>query len=134
MASKVRLVMCMADWWCRCRDGLCRRTLVVHCVAPKMISWVTGYVSLMPTYTFTDTLPTLAPDTFTAVPKTLSVGDGWADPSDTGSRVTEIARCNYPDPWFALGLTLPTTTCTGSATPARLARRMPVTPHRRHEV
>ncbi|KAI5120174.1 hypothetical protein M0805_008440 [Coniferiporia weirii] len=95
---------------------------------PTTISGVTGDVSLMPTYTSTATQPTLPPDTFTAAPKTLSVGDGWADPSDTASRVTEVAGCSYPDPWFALGLTLPTTTCTGSATPARLARRMLVTP------
>ncbi|THH07807.1 hypothetical protein EW145_g3127 [Phellinidium pouzarii] len=95
---------------------------------PSIISGITGDLSLVPTYTSTAVMKTLPPDMFTAAPKTLSVGDGWADPADMASGVTEVAGCSYPDPWMALGLTLPTATCTGTVTPARLARRMVITP------
>ncbi|KAI5120169.1 hypothetical protein M0805_008436 [Coniferiporia weirii] len=95
---------------------------------PETISQVTGDVSLMPTYTSTVTLSTLPPDTFTAAPSTLSVGNGWADPSDTASGVTEVAGCTYPDPWSALDVALPTALCTGGATAVRMARDMLITP------
>ncbi|KAH8110486.1 glycoside hydrolase [Phellopilus nigrolimitatus] len=94
---------------------------------PATISDVSD-VSFVPTYTATGAVSTLPPDTFTAAPKTLSVGDGWADASDTAEGVTEVAGCTYLNPWDSDGVTLPTTTCTGSVTAARLARRMLITP------
>ncbi|THH07809.1 hypothetical protein EW145_g3129 [Phellinidium pouzarii] len=61
---------------------------------PATISGVKGAVSLVPTYTSTVTIETLPLDTFTAAPKTLSVGDGWADAADKASGVTEVAGCS----------------------------------------
>ena len=51
-------------------------------------------MSFVPTYTSTGAVSTLPPDTFTAAAKTVSVGDGWADSSDTGKGVTEVAGCS----------------------------------------
>lgn len=61
---------------------------------PTTISGASVAVSLLPTYTSTVTISTLPPDTFSQAAKTVSVGDGWADPSDTASGVTEVAGCS----------------------------------------
>ncbi|KAJ7624672.1 glycoside hydrolase superfamily [Roridomyces roridus] len=45
---------------------------------------------------------------------TVSVGNGWVDPSDTASFVTAVAGCTYPDAWSALSMPPPTAACTGS--------------------
>ncbi|EJD08278.1 glycoside hydrolase [Fomitiporia mediterranea MF3/22] len=79
----------------------------------------------VPTYTATGTVSTLPPDTFTDAPKTVSVGDGWANSGDTSGGVTEVGGCTYPNPWDSAQQTMPTTTCTGAAGGARLARRTP---------
>lgn len=77
-----------------------------------------GNIEFQPTYTATGAVSTLPIDS-TAVsdaPKTLSVGDGWADAADTTPGVTEVAGCTYPDPWNSVGVTMPATLCAGAAT------------------
>ncbi|KAL5528823.1 hypothetical protein ACEPAF_7962 [Sanghuangporus sanghuang] len=96
---------------------------------PTTISGATGDMNFLPTYTSTVTISTLPTDTFFSErAKTVSVGDGWADASDTASGVTEIAGCSYLSAWGALGNSLPTTTCGGGATAARMARELVITP------
>ncbi|KAJ3561701.1 hypothetical protein NP233_g10033 [Leucocoprinus birnbaumii] len=63
-----------------------------------------GAVSLLPSYTPTAAVPTLPPPTFTApsgstATPTVNVGNGWNDPSDTASLMTDIQGCTYLDPW-----------------------------------
>lgn len=60
---------------------------------PAQISNVDD-VSLVPTYTATGTISTLPPDQFTAAPKTLSVGDGWANSGDTAGAITTVSGCS----------------------------------------
>lgn len=70
-------------------------------------------MSLLPTYTATGTLKTLAVPTFTAAPK-ATVGTGWNNPSDNTPAFVPVAGCQYPDAWNAVNATLPSTPCTGS--------------------
>lgn len=59
--------------------------------------------SLLPTYTPTGSVATLAAPTFTASGgKTVSasVGNGWENPSDTAGEYTAVATCNYLFPWI----------------------------------
>lgn len=72
----------------------------------------------LPTYLPTATVNTLPPPTLTGTTKSISVGDGWFDPSDTTSAPTAIAGCTYPDAWDALNAVIPLTLCGGGATAA----------------
>ncbi|KAG9009474.1 hypothetical protein FRB94_014241 [Tulasnella sp. JGI-2019a] len=72
-----------------------------------------GYdATLLPTYTATGTIPTLAMPTFTAASVTVT-DNGWFDASDTTPMYTPVAGCTYPDPWNAVNETVPDA-CTGS--------------------
>lgn len=51
----------------------------------------TGSIVTMPTQTITS-----MPQGFTATP---SLGNGWAQPTDTAGWHTEAAGCDYPDAW-----------------------------------
>ena len=72
-----------------------------------------GDIAFQPTYTATGAVSTLPVESsaFTDAPKTLSVGDGWADDADTGKGVTEVQGCTYPDAWDSDGVVMPTTLC-----------------------
>ena len=62
---------------------------------PATMSGATGDMNFLPSYTSTVGVSTLPSDTFFSErAKTVSIGDGWADPSDTASGVTEIAGCS----------------------------------------
>jgi len=56
----------------------------------------------MPVYTPTGAVPTLAAPTFSSISAAVSssVGDGWANPSDTQKMYTAIETCNYLFPWI----------------------------------
>ncbi|KAJ7511119.1 glycoside hydrolase family 5 protein [Mycena galericulata] len=79
-------------------------------------------LTVMPTYTQTGSVATLTYVTPTpsgraaTVTPTVSVGDGWVDPSDTAQGVTSVAGCTYVDAWSALNAAVPTPTalCTGA--------------------
>ncbi|KAF8509917.1 glycoside hydrolase family 5 protein [Gautieria morchelliformis] len=75
-----------------------------------------GPASLLPTYTPTGTIPTLAVPTFTASSPatTFSAGNGWANAQDTGGAFVPISGCSYPDPWSGVGAPVPTAPCSGS--------------------
>jgi glucan 1,3-beta-glucosidase len=63
-----------------------------------------GAVSLLPSYTQTNPIPTLPAPTLTppsgstATP-TVNAGNGWNNPSDTAGIAAEISGCSYLDPW-----------------------------------
>ncbi|KAF8886220.1 glycoside hydrolase family 5 protein [Gymnopilus junonius] len=69
-------------------------------------------VALLPTYTPTGSLKTLAVPTFTAAPS-ASVGTGWVNPGDNDPAYVPISGCPYPDPWNAVNASLPTSICAG---------------------
>lgn len=62
------------------------------------MSGVTGDINLIYAYTSTAAPVTLPSDTVVVSDlgkkPTVTVGDGWADPSDTASFVTEVAGCS----------------------------------------
>ncbi|EJF55770.1 glycoside hydrolase [Dichomitus squalens LYAD-421 SS1] len=65
---------------------------------PPAISNVNGAdPAQLPMYTPTNAPITLPPPTFTGA--SVTAGDGWADPQDTSSKMTEIAGCVYPNVW-----------------------------------
>lgn len=66
-------------------------------------------ITLLPQYTSTESMITLPPPTFTAA--TVSAEDGWADASDTASKVTAISGCVYPFAWDAVNSPIPTGAC-----------------------
>lgn len=78
-----------------------------------------GALTLMPTYTATGSVPTLAYLTPTpsvtgsaaAVTPTVSIGNGWFDAADTALVATPVAGCTYPAAWSALDLPAPTARC-----------------------
>ena len=76
-----------------------------------------GPVSLLPTYTSTGTVPTLAVPTFTGSnpATTFSAGSGWNNAQDTGGAFVAVAGCTYPDPWSGVGAPVPTAPCGGAA-------------------
>ncbi|KAJ7463501.1 glycoside hydrolase family 5 protein [Mycena galericulata] len=82
-------------------------------------------LTVLPTYTQTGSVATLTYITPTpsgsasgaaTVKPTVSVGNGWVDPSDTAPGVTSVAGCTYVDAWSALNAAVPTPTalCTGA--------------------
>lgn len=64
--------------------------------------------AVLPTYTPTGSVITLAPPTLTATPSSsVTVGDGWYDSSDTAGAPTPIAGCTYPNAWDAMDVAVP---------------------------
>ncbi|KAG6816658.1 hypothetical protein H0H87_004301 [Tephrocybe sp. NHM501043] len=76
---------------------------------PATISNVGVPGSLLPTYTSTGTVATLAPPTLTASPtKSIDVGNGWFNAQDNGGAPTPIAGCTYPlNSWDAIDAAVP---------------------------
>ncbi|KAF7977033.1 hypothetical protein HWV62_4790 [Athelia sp. TMB] len=69
----------------------------------------TEAATLLPMYTSTGTVASLPPPTLTAsATRSISVGNGWADPSDTAGGITAVAGCAYPNAWSAVGVAVPT--------------------------
>ncbi|TFK50792.1 glycoside hydrolase family 5 protein [Heliocybe sulcata] len=68
-------------------------------------------VSLLPVYTSTGSVATLAMPTFTNR-ITVSEGDGWYDRTDGGAAPTAIGGCSYLDAWSAANAPMPTGVCT----------------------
>ncbi|KAF7441072.1 hypothetical protein PC9H_001421 [Pleurotus ostreatus] len=85
-----------------------------------------GAASLLPSYTRTGPIPTLHGPTFTgsSMTATPSVGNGWANPSDSAGYYTEVAGCSYLDPWVGPTAAPPSPLCPG----APAARRAAPTP------
>jgi hypothetical protein len=83
-----------------------RMVAVCVCRAPRHDQQF-GHASLLPTYTPTGTVPTLAVRTFTALSRHLSAGNGWANAQDTGGTFAPISGCSYPDPWSGVGAPVP---------------------------
>lgn len=82
-----------------------------------------GAVTLLPSYTPTGPVPTLPAPTLTpasgstATP-TVSVGNGWNNPSDTVGAAVEIPGCTYLDPWVTPAAAPPSPLCgAGAAAP-----------------
>jgi glucan 1,3-beta-glucosidase len=73
---------------------------------PTSISNAGAAVSLLPQYTNTGAIPTLPAPSFTAT-KSVSVGDGWENPSDTLGLAVPIAQCTYPSAWLESGFSVP---------------------------
>ncbi|KAF7328260.1 Glycoside hydrolase family 5 protein [Mycena venus] len=89
---------------------------------PATISNVdAGALTLMPTYTATGSVPTLAYITpsgtgsAAAATPTASIPNGWFDAADSTPGMTAVAGCTYPAAWTALSLPAPTALCTGPA-------------------
>ncbi|KAJ7487053.1 hypothetical protein FB451DRAFT_1535445 [Mycena latifolia] len=88
---------------------------------PATISYVDPVaLTVLPTYTATGAVSTLAYITPSAtgstasVTPTASIGGGWADAGDTAPGITAVAGCTYPDAWDALSLPPPIALCTGA--------------------
>lgn len=81
---------------------------------PSLSNVPTQSASLLPQYTSTGTIVTLPAPTFSAtsgVTPTASVGNGWANPSDTSPAVTPIVGCQYPLAWNAIDAQIPASGC-----------------------
>lgn len=89
-----------------------------------------GPVSLLPTYTPTGTVPTLAVPTFTGstTATTFSAGNGWQNPQDTQGAFVSVAGCTYPDPWSGVGAPIPTAPCGAPTAAATVTKREPAPP------
>ena len=95
---------------------------------PATISNANGPVSDLPMYTSTGSVVTLSPPTLTATPtRSISIGDGWYDSSDTGSGVTVMQGCTYPLAWSASGSPVPSK-CSGGGGNAKRAPEPLMTP------
>lgn len=77
-------------------------------------------ISLLPTYTATASIVTLPPPSFSPAPaSSVTVGNGWADPTDTASFATAISGCTYPNAWLAISSPIPAACGGGAAATAR---------------
>jgi len=89
-------------------------TAAIGVYPPAQISNVPAdEMPFLPTYLPTATVNTLPPPSLTGTTKSISVGDGWFDSSDTTSAPTSIVGCTYPDAWDALTATVPLSLCGG---------------------
>ncbi|KAF5311717.1 hypothetical protein D9611_009477 [Ephemerocybe angulata] len=70
-------------------------------------------MALLPTYTATGKIKSLAPATFTAAPS-ASAGTGWNNAKDDELAYVPVAGCTYPNAWDAASAALPAATCAGS--------------------
>jgi glucan 1,3-beta-glucosidase len=83
---------------------------------PPTISNIDVAMQLLPTYTNTGPIATLAPETYTAAPASVTKSvDGWFNAKDTEKGITTVSGCPYPDEWFGVFSVTPTAPCTGSA-------------------
>ncbi|GAA95845.1 glycoside hydrolase family 5 protein [Mixia osmundae IAM 14324] len=85
--------------------------------------------SYLPTLATTGTPITLSASTPTAYPvgsPTASVGNGWADASDTAGYYTSDAACTYIDPYEGNGVAVDGPYCNGAA--RRAKRAQPTSP------
>jgi aryl-phospho-beta-D-glucosidase BglC (GH1 family) len=73
---------------------------------PTSISNAGAAVTLLPQFTRTGTIPTLPAPSFTGK-TSVSVGDGWENPSDTLGLAVPIATCTYPSAWMESGFSVP---------------------------
>ncbi|KAI5122037.1 hypothetical protein M0805_006022 [Coniferiporia weirii] len=77
-----------------------------------------GAVTILPSYTPTGSIPTLAGPTFTATSSkstfTVSAGNGWDNSADNAGLMTDIAGCSYLDPWIGPDADPPSPLCTPS--------------------
>jgi glucan 1,3-beta-glucosidase len=73
---------------------------------PTSISNAGAAVTLLPQFTRTGTVPTLPVPSFTGK-KSVSVGDGWENPSDNIGLAVPIATCTYPSAWMESGFSVP---------------------------
>jgi glucan 1,3-beta-glucosidase len=80
---------------------------------PTSIAGAGAEATLLPTYTPTGIVETLAPPSLTVTPSGVTVGNGWYDPSDTAGAPTPIAGCSYPNAWDAITIAVPVTQCSG---------------------
>ncbi|KAK7053529.1 glycoside hydrolase family 5 protein [Favolaschia claudopus] len=85
---------------------------------PATLSRIGAPMSLLPTYTATGSVPTLAyvtptprADTSSTPTPTVTMPNGWFDEKDTAGGMTAISGCNYPNAWRALDLPAPTARC-----------------------
>ncbi|KAI0341763.1 glycoside hydrolase [Trametopsis cervina] len=78
-----------------------------------------GSATLLPTYTQTGPIPTLAAPTFTSA-SAVNVGNGWANTADNSGIAVAIPTCSYLDPWVGAA-DPPSPLCGGPA-----AKRAPV--------
>ncbi|KDR72002.1 hypothetical protein GALMADRAFT_1344210 [Galerina marginata CBS 339.88] len=84
---------------------------------PPTISNADVAMSLLPTYTNTGPVATLAVQTFTGAPSQATNGvDGWFDNNDTEGGIVTVAGCPYPNEYTATFSVVPTAACTGPAT------------------
>lgn len=93
-----------------------------------------GAITALPSYTPTGVVPTLPPPTFTATSghktTTIDVGNGWFNAQDTDGLMTDIAGCNYLDPWVGPTAAPPSPLCAANVV-ARNAEATGVPLHRR---
>lgn len=84
---------------------------------PTMIS-SGGDATALPTYTSTGPIPTLPAPTFSltgssSATKSIDVGKGWANPSDTAGGMVAVSGCSYLDPWVGPSAAPPSPLCGG---------------------
>jgi glucan 1,3-beta-glucosidase len=77
-----------------------------------------GAITSLPSYTPTASLITLSPPTFSPS-VTVSLGNGWANPSDTTKMMTNIATCSYLDPWVGPTAAPPSPLCSSPSKKGR---------------
>lgn len=81
-----------------------------------------GQMSLLPTLTQTGTPITLATPSHDA---SVTIGNGWANPSDTVGAYVTVAGCSYPDEYNAQSDAVPNAACTGGNARRAAARDFP---------
>ncbi|KDQ16328.1 glycoside hydrolase family 5 protein [Botryobasidium botryosum FD-172 SS1] len=81
--------------------------------------------AVLPTYTPTGTLITLAVPTFTkpGSKETIDAGTGWNNKADTQGMMVAVQGCTYPDAWNAQSVAVPVAACTGAAAGAAATRK-----------
>jgi hypothetical protein len=98
---------------------------------PTVISQA-GDAALLPQYTQTAPLITLPVPTFTTTSGkstgTADAGSGWANSADTAGLYTEIAGCQYLDPWVGPDAAPPPACAVGAAAKRSAAPEPVMTP------
>ncbi|CAL1705014.1 unnamed protein product [Somion occarium] len=73
-----------------------------------------GAATLLPSYTPTGTVRTLAAPTFTkSAGGGVDAGQGWVNTADTAKGMVPIATCSYLDPWVGPSAAPPAPLCSG---------------------
>ncbi|KAL5490260.1 hypothetical protein ACEPAI_5093 [Sanghuangporus weigelae] len=77
-----------------------------------------GAIADLPSYTPTGAVSTLPAPTFTATSahatSTIDAGNGWFNAQDTDGLMTDIAGCNYLDPWIGPTAAPPSPLCSAN--------------------